>query len=300
MAYDRGDLRSQLATAQNVVGANVVPQYFEFAKRPVTETTADGSELWWSRSQAIVTNFARLRAGDRLERFGQPDEYVVLIHDREAVANLTAGTSTVQALGRSMIVMPPGDGAVTVDRDVDVVRFFSTVSADLCGRCDNADVYADADPNVASWSPWPDPPSGHRIRAYALDDVPQNTERFGRIFRCSTFMINYFYEAPGPRDPAKLSPHHHDDFEQLSLQLGGNYVHHIRTPWTPDMAQWRDDEHFYCTSPSVTVIPPPSVHTSQAVGDDVHQLIDVFAPPRFDFSAKPGWVLNADEYPMPT
>jgi hypothetical protein len=195
--------------------------------------------------------------------------------------------------------MPPGDGSITVDRDTELVRFFSTQSPDLCERCDNAASYRERDPNVAPFMPWPDPPGGHRARVYSLDDVPESPTRFGRLFRCSTFMINVFYEVHGPRDPSKLSPHAHDDFEQLSFQLAGDYVHHIRAPWVPDRNAWRDDEHRHCTSPSLTIIPPPSVHTSEAIGDDVHLLIDVFAPPRADFSAQPGWVLNADEYPAP-
>jgi hypothetical protein len=153
---------------------------------------------------------------------------------------------------------------------------------------------------VAPFEPWPDPPAGHHVRVYRLADIPADPGRFGRILRCSTIMVNYFYVDDQPRDPHQLSPHHHDDFEQISLQLEGDYVHHIRTPWTVDLDEWRDDEHQFCASPAVTVIPPPTVHTSQSVGQMRHQLVDIFCPPRIDFSERPGWVLNHDEYPMPS
>ncbi len=302
MPYDTNDPRSQLGgtrTAERPSGGAYPPQYFEFGELAPDDLSAGGTKSWHVRSQTLCVVFSEVEAGDTLTRSGQPDEYMVLFTSPDATATAKAGGQSEAISGKAVVVMPPGDSELVVTSGGQVVRLFSTQAEDLVARCRNADAYERPDPNVAKWQPWPDPPGGHRIRVYPLDAIAQDSGRFGRLLRCSTIMVNYFYPDDGPRDPHKLSPHHHDDFEQISLQLEGDYVHHIRTPWTVDIDAWRDDDHQYTKSPAVTVIPPPTVHTSQGMHQMRHQLIDIFAPPRFDFSERAGWVVNADEYPMP-
>lgn len=292
-----GDLRAGLSVPGRKP-INKAAQYFEFAKMGATTSTEAGSKTWWVRSQSMIVAYTEAVAGDTFARTGQPDEYVVLNWDDTAVT-CSADGRTEMAADPSFIVMPPGDSEVTVTTGGVLVRLFTTQSNDLNTLCENNHVFDEVDPYVAPFAAWPDPVGGFKVRVYRLSDYPQDKARMGRLLRCTTFMVNAFYDFDVPRPEHKMSPHFHEDFEQISLTLSGDFMHHIRSPWTTDLAEWIPDDHRRVTSPSVTVIPPPTIHGSQWF-EGKNQLLDVFAPPRHDFSSKEGWVVNADDYPMPS
>ncbi|TPW78162.1 hypothetical protein FJ657_02420 [Schumannella soli] len=300
--YATDDIRSKLTAAAPTTTVDpskpIRPaQWIEFLEKPPTETLASGGRTWIARAANLIIAYTDARAGDVLTRVDQADEYVVLMNRDSAALRVTADEATETVDEEALIVVPPGGSSIEVLGDGPVIRLFSTLSSDLAATALNADAYAEPDPRCAPLVPWPDPVGGFRLRVYRLADTPIAEGRFGRIFRTTTIMVNFLAEEPTPRNARKLSPHHHDDFEQISLAVIGRFVHHIRYPWGPDSHQWRDDEHGELGSPSICVIPPPTVHTTQGVGEH-QQLIDIFSPPRVDFSES-GWVLNADEYPAP-
>ncbi|MDF2441816.1 MAG: hypothetical protein JWR01_19 [Subtercola sp.] len=301
--YAKDDIRSQLSAPPAAAAAPVDPstpikpaQYFELHDLEPDEVSALGSRTWITRGQNWVLVWTDAVAGDVLTRTGQPDEYVALLYSESAGIRVTAGTASEEVTDEAFVVIPPGDSSIEILTDGPLIRLISTLEPGLASSARNADAYAVPDARCAPLVPWPDPVGGFALRVHHLADTPIVEGRFGRIFRTTNFMVNFLAEEPAPRDPLKLSPHFHDDFEQLSVSVKGNYVHHIRYPWGPDSTQWRDDEHGHVDTPSLTIIPPPTVHTSQGLGPH-QQLLDIFSPPRDDFSAQPGWVLNASEYP---
>lgn len=297
--YDSSDPRSSLAPAAKApVSAVIAPaQYGLFYKDPPRENGPDGCS-WYTRGQNFLVGYSEAATGGVFARENQPDEYVVLLPEKGSGATIEWNGTRADVAGFSISFVPAGASRVVMRDAGPLVRIFTTDAPDLVERCSNATAYQPPRANVAPVEPWPAPRGGEKIRTYSLD-VPAQPGRFGRIFRGRTLMINFLEPRQGQRDPTKMSPHHHEDFEQGSLALAGAFTHFIRWPWGTDMNAWRADEAETCPAPSLCVIPPPAIHTSQSVDPGHNQLVDIFCPPRLDFSSKPGWILNADDYPMP-
>ena len=261
---------------------------------------ANGSKHWITRAANFVTVVSEASRGAVLHRSGQADEYMAFIVSGSVT--IEAGADHIEAAADTLLIVPPGDSRITVREAGQIVRVFSSKASDLLNASVNAATYADGAPEITPNVPWPDPIGGFRLRAYRLSDFtsPDPSPLKMRLFRSTNLMINIFEPWTKRRDPAKLSPHWHDDFEQMSLGLKGAFRHHLRYPWGPDLTKWVADEHVtYDASPSILVIPAGAIHTTQDLGDGVTWLVDIFGPPRMDFSSKPGFVLNEQDYPMP-
>lgn len=297
--FDTADPRGSLTslTVSTPKGQAAAAEYIEFFELPPTETTRAAS-TWLARGQNFVLAYTEAEPGARLSRDAQIDEYMLLLPDAASRVEISTPAENVVVDGQSVVFIPPGESAIRVQQGGRLIRVFSHRATDLAAQSSNAAAYAEPHPNVAPLEPWPDPPAGFRVRAYSLD-VPADPNRFGRIFRGTTMMVNWSPPRNGPRDTTRMSPHAHPDFEQCSLVIEGEFVHHLRWPWTTNLAEWRQDEHVTVGSPSIAIIPPPTIHTSQALAAGDNLLIDIFCPPRLDFSEKAGWVLNAEDYPMP-
>lgn len=297
MTFISTDPRATLAPVTQAAVAEPGFHLFNDSSR-VSRSNA-GSSTWVVRAQNLVLEYVDLIAGDHLRASAEPDECVVFTPLDQAGIEVRWQDQVAVLQERGLVAVPPGDHTVVATRNTHVVRLFTTTDAARVRLTMNAEDYTQRHPRVAPLGLWPAPHGQESLRRYVTVDAGLDPKRFGNIYRTRAFMVNWLSTDTAPRDPEKLSPHSHDDFEQISLAVEGEYVHHIRTPWTPRQSTWRPDFHEHMGSPSVAIIPPPTIHTSQSVGKGRNALIDIFAGPRMDFSRKPGWVLNAADYPMP-
>lgn len=269
-----------------------------YYRDPPTLTDANGSRHWMTRGANFVVVATQAAPGTDLDRAAaqQEDEYILLL-PADTRARVVASGEVVSSPGDSVTIVPPGSSRISLPDGGWAYRVFSKHARDLAALATNKDQYAHAG-KAAELVTWPEPVGGYKLRHYDLARYVRSDTTM-RLFRTRHLMVNVFLPSKAPRDVTKMTPHSHADFEQGSLALHGAYVHYMRYPWGPNLLEWREDERIVASAPSLCIIPPTVIHTSQAVGESGMRLVDIFAPPREDFSAKPGLVCNADDYPPP-
>ncbi len=273
-----------------------LPQFWDLNKLRPSAGSLPHNQTWSIRANEFVVRFVLSNAREEFVRRGQLEEYMVVASTPESRVTIVSEAGEERVSGRAVIVVPPGDSRVTVEADSQVVWLFGSRAGDEMDGAQNAWLYRKHGDETSASRAWPAPSTGYALRVYQVDDYPKDERRLGRIFQSTIGMVNFFYPEEGPRDDTALTPHAHEDFDQCTIHLQGDYVHHVRSPWSPRLADWLPDEHRWLPSPGVVVIPAQCVHTSQAVHEGVHQLIDFFSPPRRDWASQSGWVLNADDY----
>jgi mannose-6-phosphate isomerase-like protein (cupin superfamily) len=291
--YDKSDPRATLST--------VMPaSYGLFYRDSAVDNDANGRG-WYIRGQNVIVHWIEANPGATFSRTEQADEYMIVVPEDATPYDIVANGESIRGDGYQLLIVPPGHSRISLPKGGRIVRLFSTQSPDLNSKCANAATYAQSDPSHPPFKPWPAPPSGFKLRRYELDRGERAPGQIGPMWRCTTLMLSFPPTSRRARDATKLSPHSHHDFDQCSLVFTGNYVHHLRWPWSTNKNEWRDDEHVEVGAPSATLIPARVIHTSEAQppGPEGNRMADIFAPPRLDFSLKPGLVRNADEYPLP-
>lgn len=268
--------------------------YAKFYETEPTQIDDDGTRTWFTGGRNFVIAYSSVTADGRLDRADHPDEYFVFLPGIEATIITTEGERRVGAADRdTVVVVPPGDSSVRAHASGDIWRFFTAEATDL--RLYRQEL--DKDAVVAAPVYFPRPTGGYRVRVYDLAGLGASTR--AQVLQTRSLMINVLKPVVERRSVTALSPHSHDDFQQGSVAVRGVFVHHQRRPWGRNKLAWAADDHEVCASPSVAVIQPGDVHTTEEIGTGVSQLVDLFCPPRLDFALTEGMVLNAGEYPLP-
>ena len=257
------------------------------AQGPLVRRTVRGQNFlieWFEASQATTLGFA------------SGHETLVMLFDTSG--KISGEGMTADAPRRSVSVVPAGRYEISL-QGAGRGCILSTDRQDTPPEALNAASYRTPDSRVAAIGPsWTRVGDARTIQVFEIDSInaPADNPRL-KMFQSATMSINWV-DYDGPRDRTALSPHSHADFEQASLAVAGDFVHHLRVTWGKNADEWRDDEHRPAGSPSVLVVPPDLIHTTEGVGAGHHLLIDIFAPPRRDFIAR-NWVHNAGEYRDP-
>jgi hypothetical protein len=234
-----------------------------------------GVATWYVRLQNTLVAWSEILVIPnkiQQEVFG---ETLVVLPDAGAV--LCAGGTRTEAPARSICILPGGSTAIELKARGRLIRFFSPVPEALASLALNGEDYAIPRVQISQLERTFVRADGRQIRVYEIDRFA--SERPGRPPTVQSETMDVMWiERGSPHDRSQLAPHSHDDFEEGAIVVDGHYMQHLRTPWTADARQWRDDEHRACGPGTITIVSPTVIHTTETIGEGRHIMLNFFSP----------------------
>ena len=251
------------------------------------------SAQWSGRGQNFLVSWNYAGASGVSIEADSADEIMLMVLN--AAISIAGGSKAADAPARSICILPPGKWQLQLEPQATCVVLTSLREGAKTNAV-NESAYEPRDARIAPvGEPYKVLKDGSDIRVFSIDSVSASKDKPRlKMLQTATMSINWV-EYQGPRNREALSPHSHKSFEQGSLALAGDFMHHLRVEWGENANLWQEDKHAVLNSPSLLVVPVQLIHTTEGVGEGHHLLIDVFSPPRADFIAK-GWVFNSGDY----
>src|SRR5205814_9857857 len=115
--YDASDPRAALGAppkgAARPATEFAAAEYAKFYQTAPQQDDSNG-RTWFARGQNFIIAYTEAKPGATFARKGQVDEYVVLLHDAETAAEISAAGETKNIGGYTATFVPPGDSPVTL------------------------------------------------------------------------------------------------------------------------------------------------------------------------------------------
>ena len=113
MPYDKNDPRSQLSTAGNSpTGIPRPAQYRELHKSGADEKYDNGSNTWWTRSQAMLIGWTEAQPGDEFTT-DVSGEHGVLVLDG-ATLQVSHDGEVASVEEPAVVIVPPGSSSLRI------------------------------------------------------------------------------------------------------------------------------------------------------------------------------------------
>lgn len=230
----------------------------------------DAAERTAGRGGHFLVEWVEAAPGGSRVRVETGEEAIVVLTGNGA--RIASGSGRIDVAPRSFCITDAGGATIVLPADGKCVVVTSTPGNRGSIPARNNNEFRDRDVidiQTMYSRTGSDGPVVHRI-----DDLPTHD---GVRWLQSATLIVALTEARGQRDRSDLDPRV-NAVEKGSLAMDGTFVHHLRRPWGPDAEAWRPDEHVAMYAPTLAVTPAGWISTTEWIGDEDHQLLEIWAP----------------------